>query len=78
MSIGLCGNERYDVELGILESDWRSYKRVQESGKYNMLIDASKAAEAVGVSLGKYCSIIGNYRKLEWEFDRDKKWEIEI
>lgn len=50
--------------IQVSSEDFKSYRRVQESGKYNMIMDASYAANEAGLSMDKYLYIIKNFNLL--------------
>ena len=41
-----------------------AYRRVQETGRYNMIMDADKASKAAGLTLTTYFAIINRYNEL--------------
>lgn len=42
-----------------------AYNRVQQSGRYNMIMDATQAAADVGLDIDMYFALIQNYTKLQ-------------
>ena len=45
-----------------------AYEEVRKSGEYNMITDAFLAAEAAGLSMEQYKSVIKNYSVLKKQF----------
>lgn len=41
-----------------------AYRRVQETGRFNMVLDAAEAAKAAGLTLTTYFVIINRYNEL--------------
>ena len=44
---------------------FRAYQKVQKSGKFNMITEASEAADKAGILLDQCLYVIENYSKLE-------------
>lgn len=51
-----------------IEAAFKKYKEVQESGEYNMIMDAPKVMEITGLTKQEYIYIIQNYRQLVNKF----------
>ena len=47
------------------KDNFLAYKKVQMSGRYNMVIDARQAAASAGLDLDTYFAVIQNYSKLQ-------------
>ena len=47
------------------KANFLSYKKVQMSGRYNMVMDAKQAAAAARLDLDIYFAVIQNYSKLQ-------------
>lgn len=47
------------------KDNFLSYKRVQQSGRYNMIMDATQAAADAGLDINTYFAVIQNYTKLQ-------------
>ena len=45
-----------------------AYEKVRQSGEYNMITDAVLAAEAAGLSMEQYMSVLKNYNNLKNQF----------
>lgn len=43
--------------------NFMKYYRVQQSGRYNMIMDATKAIESSGLSRDEYFDVIKNYEE---------------
>lgn len=52
----------------VTEDEFLAYRRVQESGRYNMLMDATAAMAAANLDPSTYLSIISNYSRLYNKF----------
>lgn len=48
----------------ITKEQFMAYRRVQREGKYNMMMDAPKAAQEAGLSYDTYMDILWNYSAL--------------
>lgn len=53
----------------ITKEEFDAFNRVRDEGKYNMVMDADKAAEAAGLSRDKWFKIIQNYGDLWSKFN---------
>lgn len=63
MHITLFANAfcREKESYGITESEFKRYKAVQESGKFNMMMDINEAMVEANLSYEKYSIIISYY-----------------
>lgn len=52
----------------VTEAEFLAYRRVQESGRYNMLFDSAKAMKSAHMRAPTYWAIIGNYPYLYNKF----------
>ena len=48
----------------LTEADYRAYERVRAGGRYNMLMDADKAARAARLSRETYLGVLTHYTEL--------------
>ena len=55
----------FTLEDSVTREEWEAYKRVQESGRYNMVMEASKAMRSAKLDSETYWTIINNYAKLQ-------------
>lgn len=46
------------------KDEFEAYVKVQQSGRFNMIMDGEKAANAAGLDIGTYWSVIDHYREL--------------
>ena len=53
------------LEDFVTREEWEAYKRVQNSGRYNMVMEAHKAMRSAKLDSETYWSIVNNYEKLE-------------
>ena len=53
------------LEDSVSRKEWEAYKRVQESGRYNMITEADKALRSANLDWATYLTIINNYEKLK-------------
>ena len=53
------------LEDFVTREEWEAYKRAQNSGRYNMVMEAQKAMRSAKLDSETYWSIINNYEKLE-------------
>lgn len=49
----------------VSRKEWEAYKRVQESGRYNMITEADAALRSANLDWATYLTIINNYEKLK-------------
>ena len=52
----------------ITEKQFRAYQKVQETGHWNMIIEAGSAMKEAGLDAETYLAIIKNYGKLLEKF----------
>lgn len=50
--------------MEITRKQFLQYERVRQSGKWNMVTDATQALRETGLTLEQYVCIIRNYREL--------------
>lgn len=48
----------------ITKEQFMAYRKVQQTGKYNMMMDAVRAAQEAGLSYDTYMDILWNYTTL--------------
>lgn len=53
--------------------DFEAYEKVRQSGIYNMITDASKAAVIAGLSLDRYYWLIDNYSELKQKYGGEQQ-----
>lgn len=65
-------NDETEV-MGIAYAEWKAYRKVQEGGRYNMIMDAAKAMRSARLDSGAYWFIINNYEALQKAFEGKEK-----
>lgn len=60
----VSGTKVPGTKAPVSNEDFKKYVKVQESGKYNMIVDSDKAAKKAGLSKDTYMDIIRNYETL--------------
>lgn len=50
--------------MPVTKEQFMAYRKVQESGKYNMFMEAKKAAQEAGLPYDVYMDILWNYTVL--------------
>lgn len=53
-----------DETTGITKDQMKSYVRIQNAGKYNMLTNGDIVAKIIGISRDQYLSLLENYDRL--------------
>ena len=48
--------------MGITYAEWKAYRKVQNGGRYNMVMEAHKAMRSARLDSGTYWFIINNFR----------------
>lgn len=55
--------------MGITYAEWKAYRKVQNGGRYNMIMEAHKAMRSARLDSGAYWFIINNYDALQKAFE---------
>ena len=55
------------------KEDFEAYRKVQNSGNFNMITEADKAARTAGLDIGTYFEVIRNYNSLAQMYIAEKK-----
>ena len=58
-------------ETEITREQFLAYRRVQESGRYNMVMEWREAASASGLTKDQYFAVINNYSELYKQYIGD-------
>ena len=53
-----------DEATGITKDQMKSYVRIQNAGRYNMLTNGDIVAKIIGISRDQYLSLLENYNRL--------------
>ena len=73
MIVNLCVTFKIDKVTKITKEKFKSYYRVQMTGRYNMIMQATLAMLAAGLTREEYFECIKNYKKYYNEFIEKSK-----
>ena len=61
------------MSVQITEADFLKYKKVQQSGKYNMFMDARAVMNKIDLTKEQYFKIMEEYSKLDKSWSKDNE-----
>lgn len=51
---------------------FKKYEKVRQSGKYNMITEATQAAKEAGLTMIEYATVVFNYSEIKKQIKQEK------
>lgn len=55
-----------------IKDNFEKYEKVRQSGKYNMITEATQAAKEAGLTMIEYATVVFNYSEIKKQIEQEK------